>query len=432
LRSCGRFRCRTTKANLWVCSVMEIAQRRGLPARFGAGLSGNLGVTPMRNVTLLAVFMLGVLLLPACGSSTSKEGGYLPDQRLQYKRRREASENLEVPPDLISGSFDDAMDVPPLGGSTTFSEYAGRQSARRRTGGSGEVLPEVENIELRREGNQRWLEIAQLPQQVWPKIIGFWRSQGILLVEQDPSTGIMKTDWLENRAEIGRDLITNLLRKVVDGLYTTSQRDQYRIRIEPGQRAGTTDLYLTHRALEERLRSNVAGEDTSPIWVPAPADPDKEATMLRRLMIYFGASEQQASGAVAQKRQAAKAGKTKSRLTKGPDGESLLIISDEYRRVWRLTGVALDRTGFAVEDRDRTQGIYSVRYDDPLQDEKKGRGSKLAFWQQGDDKKGAARYQVKLMGDGARTRIVVRGQAGQPAPFATADRILRLLNEQIR
>lgn len=416
-----------------MCPVMEIARERYLPARFGDGLSGKVRANPLQNATLLAVFMLGVLLLPACGS-TSNEDGYLPDQRLQYKKQREASENLEIPPDLTAGSFDDALDVPPLGGTATFSEYAGRQSAQCRTGGSGEVLPEVKGVELRREGNQRWLEVAASPQQVWPKIIGFWRSQGILLVEQDPATGIMKTDWLENRADLGRDFITKMLRKVVDGLYATALRDQYRIRIEPGLQAGTTDLYLTHRAMEERLRSNVAGEDISSVWVPAPADPGKEAAMLRRLMIYFGAAEQQASEAVAQQQQAAAADSPKSQFTKGPDGERLLIVADEYRRVWRLTGVALDRVGFAVEDRDRTRGIYYVRYDDPAQgDEKKGWGSKLAFWRRGGDaEKGAAQYQVKLMGDGARTRVVVRDQVGQPASSATADRILRLLNEQIR
>jgi len=383
----------------------------------------------MWNTIALAVVMMAVLLLSACGSAS--DGGYLPDQRLQYKKQREAAENLEIPPDLTAGSFDDAMDVPPLGGTTTYSEYMGEQAVRRRTAGSAQVLPEVKDVKLRREGNTRWLEIAGSPQRIWPKIIGFWRSQGILLVEQDPSAGIMKTDWLENRAEIRRDFITKLLRKAVDGLYSTAVRDQYRVRIEPGLRTGTTDLYLTHRAMEEHLRSSVAGEAASSIWEPAPADPGKEATMLRRLMVYLGASRQSESKlAAAAKQQTTKS--PKSQLAKGPGGESLLIIADEYRRAWRLTGVALDHVGFAVEDRDRTRGIYYVRYDDPAAgEEKKGWGSKLAFWRS-NDKKGAAQYQVKLVGNGARTRVLVRDRVGQPASSVTAERILRLLHEQIR
>jgi len=151
--------------------------------------------------------------------------------------------------------------------------------------------------------------------------------------------------------------------------------------------------------------------------------------MLRRLLVYLGVSEKQASGLAAEQSQAAS--RTRSQIAKGPGGESVLIISDEFRNAWRLAGVALDRVGFAVEDRDRTQGIYYVRYDDPSQgNEKKGWGSKLAFWRS-DDKKSVAQYQVKLTADGDQTRVVIRDQVGRPAPSATADRILRLLSEQI-
>jgi outer membrane protein assembly factor BamC len=382
----------------------------------------------MQNAIALGAFLL-VVLLPAC-SSVPDVGDYLPDQRLQYKKQREASENLEIPPDLTVGSFDEAMDVPPLGGTTTYSEYLGEKSKRVRIASSGDVLPEVKDVKLRREGNNRWLEINASPQQVWPKVVGFWRSQGILLVEQDPTTGIMKTDWLENRAEIRKDFVTKMFRKVADGLYATALRDQYRVRIEPGLNPGTTDLYLTHRAMEERFRTNALGEETSTIWEPAPTDPAKEAAMLRRLLVYLGVSEKQASGLAAQ--QEGKASGSRSRLTTGPGGESVLIVSEEFRRAWRLTGVALDRVGFAVEDRDRSKGIYYVRYDDPSKGgTEKGWMSKLAFWH-GDEEKSVAQYQVKLTSDGDQTRVIVRDQVGQPETSATAKRILQLLNDEIR
>jgi len=385
----------------------------------------------MQNAKVLVVLVAGVLLLQGCGSAPDLDD-YLPDQRLQYKKQREASENLEVPPDLTSGTFDDAMDVPALdgAGTATYSEYVGERSKRRQVASSGEVLPEVKDVKIRREGNNRWLEITGSPQQIWPKVVGFWRAQGILLVEQDPTAGIMKTDWLENRAEIRQDFVTNVFRKVVDGLYATSTRDQYRVRIEPGLNPGTTDVYLTHRAMEERFRSNSVGEDTASVWEPAPQDPTKEAAMLRRLMAYLGVSAQKESGSPGQQQPAPTT--TKSRLSTGPGGGSELIISEEFRRAWRQTGVALDRIGFAVEDRDRTQGIYYVRYDDPSKGEKKeGWGSKLAFWRS-DDVNTVAQYQVKLVGDGSQTRVVVRDHVGRPASAATSQRILRLLSEQIR
>ncbi|MEA3274856.1 MAG: outer membrane protein assembly factor BamC [Pseudomonadota bacterium] len=354
---------------------------------------------------------------------------YLPDQRLQYKKQREAEENLEVPPDLTAGTYDDALDVPDLGatGSATYSEYVGERKKRRQIASSGDVLPEVKDVSLRREGDSRWLEIENTPQQVWPRVVAFWREQGILLVEQDPSAGVMKTDWLENRAEIRQDFLTSTLRRVVDGLYATSTRDQYRVRIETGLTSGTTDLYLTHRSMEERFNRNPAGEDTHTIWEPSGSDPGKEGAMLRRLMVYLGVTEQRADRVLSQE----KATAPKSRLVPGAAGQTALLIDDDYRRAWRLTGVALDRVGFAVEDRDRTQGVYYVRYDDPSKGEKKGFMSKLAFWRD-ENVDTVTQYRVKLTGEGDQTRVVVLDTAGRQDSSATGKRILTLLNEQIR
>jgi outer membrane protein assembly factor BamC len=375
--------------------------------------------------TKTCVALLSLSLLSACGSVDVND--YLPDQRLAYKEQREAAEDLEIPPDLTAGSFDEAMDVPDLGGSATYSEYMGERSTRRRIASSGDVLPEVKDVTLEREGDRRWLVVDALPRDVWPRVVGFWREQGILLVEQDPVAGVMKTDWLENRAEIRRDPVTNVLRRVVDGLYSTSTRDQYRVRIEAGLGSGTTDVYLTHRGMEERLVSNVVGEDANTVWEPSGSDPDKEAAMLRRLMVYLGVTEERAQRVVSEQRAAAPG----ARLVR-EGGGTVLVIDDDFRRAWRSTGVALDRVGFAVEDRDRTQGVYYVRYDDPARgQEKKGLMSKLAFWSR-DEVDTVSQYQVRLTASGDETRVSVHDQAGRRDDSPTGQRILTLLSEQMR
>ena len=380
----------------------------------------------MHKSYALVILLVPILLLNACSSASVEE--YLPDQRLAYKKQREAADNLEIPPDLTAGDFDDALDVPALGGSATYSEYMGERTQRRRIAASGDVLPDVKDVNLVREGDRRWLEIGSLPRDVWPRVISFWREQGILLTQQDPTTGVMKTDWLENRAEIRRDLVTDMMRKVVDGLYATSTRDQYRVRIEPGIKPGTTDLYLTHRGMEERLVSNTVGEGATTVWEPAGSDPEKEAAMLRRLMVYLGVTEQRAARAVGSQRAAA----PNARVVTAPGGTPALMIDDDFRRSWRTTGVALDRVGFAVEDRDRTQGIYYVRYDDPSKgQEKKGWMSKLAFWSN-DEVDTVSQYQVKLTSEGQQTRVEVLDKTGRRDDSATAQRILTLLAEQLR
>lgn len=378
------------------------------------------------SIVLAAIVVMAITLVPAitgCGGGGLER--YVPDKRLDYKKQREAGENLEVPPDLTVGAFDDALDVP--GGAATYSEFMDERQTRKAIATSGDILPEVENVKMVREGTSRWLEIEDTPKRIWPRVIAFWREQGILLVDQDPVAGVMKTDWLENRAEIRRDFLTNTIRRVAPGLYATSTRDQYRVRIEPGLEQRTTDLYLTHRGMEERVVESSPNTVESTIWEPSGTDPDKEAAMLRRLMVYLGVTEERANRMLADEQTRA----SRSRLEQ--DG-GVLVIGEEYRRAWRLTGLALDRVGFAVQDRDRTQGIYFVRYDDPDRgpEKKKGFGSKIAFWRSDDKPDTDTEYQVKLSSEGDETRVVVRDQAGRIDDSETARRILALLNEQIQ
>jgi outer membrane protein assembly factor BamC len=392
----------------------------------------------MKILLLLLVAALSPpLMLTGCGGSMNVEK-YLPDRQVEYKKAREAEENLELPPDLAGASFNDALDIPGTSGTATYSAYSGGQQARSRLAGSGEVLPEVSGVTLERSGTQRWLEVDTSPQAVWPKVIAFWRQQGILLEEQDPAVGMMTTDWLENRAEIRKDFVTNMMRKVAGGLYATSTRDQYRVRIDAGPRSGVSEIHLTHRAMEERLVRNTVGEGSTTVWEPAPSDPGKEAEMLRRLMLFLGVSDSnaqrmlaQGGGSASAAGAAAQGSGSQARLVSSGGG-SALLIPEEFRQAWRQIGLALDRSGFAVEDRDRNAGVFFVRYDDPTKTEKKkGLLSRMAFWSGGDGPDRAKTYQIRVEGDGEESRVSVHDEAGTRDTSATAEQILRLLQEQL-
>lgn len=373
------------------------------------------------------------LQLPGCSSLGLDEA--LPDQRLIYKKQREASENLEVPPDLAGSSFDDALDIPDGGAPATFSEYSGGRAQRQQVASSGTVLPAVPNVELRRTDKGRWLEVQAPAQQVWPKVVAFWREQGILLVEQNPAIGVMKTDWLDNRAEIRQDFLTRMVSKVAEGLYATSTRDQYSVRIEEGTRLGTADIHLTHRGMEEKLVTSAIGDGSRTIWEPSGSDPDKEAEMLRRLMVFMGASKQSATEVSARPSGAAPAQGSRARLvTEG--SAQLLLVPEDFRGAWRLTGSALDRAGFAVEDRDQSRGIYYVRYagkdaSGDTRTEKPGFVSRLAFWRNKDIDQ-VKQYQIQVTGNDKESRVSVLDANGKPEQTESGRRILTLMQEHMR
>ncbi|MEJ2395183.1 MAG: outer membrane protein assembly factor BamC [Candidatus Thiodiazotropha sp.] len=208
--------------------------------------------------------LLLLLLLAGCSSS----GGFFSDSEREYRTQRETVEDLEIPPDLTRSSIQDAMAVPGSG-AASYEEYTTRheKSAGTATAANSEVLPDFENLTFHRDGDQRWLEIKGSPQQIWPKVVDFWRKNGLLLVEQDPAIGVMKTDWLESRADIKQGVLTEFFRKAVGGIYSSATRDQFRVRLEPGMTPDTTELYLTHRGMEEKLVENVSGQadTTAPV-----------------------------------------------------------------------------------------------------------------------------------------------------------------------
>ncbi len=375
----------------------------------------------------LLIVLTVIILLSGCSTQFDD---VLPDRKVDYKKQRVAEENLEVPPDLTRDSINDTLQIPGIESATTYSEFeeqrrTGRSSAIKSNAG---VLPKVENVRMVKEGNQRWLSIDIPPDEVWPRVVSFWRENGVLLVEQDPGIGVMKTDWLENRADVKSDFLTDFFRKSLDSVYSSGTRDQFRVRLEPGDRVGSTDLFLTHRGLEEVFQKNSLGDETSAYWKSRPNDPGLEAAMLRRLMIHLGVAEKKAERVLAQ---AETRELTRTNLVKTDAGSSLLI-QDYFASSWRLVGLSLERVGFAVEDRDRTAGIYYVRYDDPTQEDEKGFFSKMAFWRDDDEFDKEIQYQVHLREDDDVTRVQVMNSKGILENSDTGVRILTLIQENIR
>lgn len=373
--------------------------------------------------------------LGACSSWNADK--VLPDRKVEYKKAREAGKDLEIPPDLstsaiASGEYIPETGTPPV---TTFSEFAsGRSGAGTApVAAGGTVLPQNPEVELKRDGQQRWLLVDADADAVWASVIDFWRENGILLMEQDPIAGVMRTAWIENRADIKSDFITNFLRSTLDSLYSTGTRDQFRVRLERGPGPNSTEVYISHYRMEEQLVSQTGATDVDRhVWVPKGSDPELEAIMLQKIMTHMGVAEDRATQVA--KGEAGAAGKQRSQLITGR-GTPRLVVHDDFARSWRLVGLALDRVGFSVEDRDRSKGYYYVRYNDPSKeqsDQDEGLLSKLAFWRDDQKVESGSRYIVALREGGEGTDTVVLNEQGQDEQSETARRILTLIHEQIR
>lgn len=346
----------------------------------------------------------------------------VPDKRVEYKSARSLPP-LEVPPDLAAPGEGEVMAVPggPTPGTATYSEYQGTRAPTEQVG-SQTAVAHVGSVRLEREGDVAWLVIPESPEVIWPQVRNFWVKNGFTLKLEDPTVGIMETDWAENRADIPQGPIRNLLGKFLDQVYSAATRDKYRVRLERGKTPGTTDLYLSHRGLEE-----VVQDETTTRWQARPSDPELEAEMLKRLMVFLGVEEQRAGSLVA----SAKGTAERAHLTQTQGGEVYLTLDEDFSRAWRRTGIALDRVGFTLEDRDRSRGVYYVRYRKPgYEEEKKGMLSRLAFWRSGEVK--PEDYLIRLIGEGDSTRIVILDKEGKAENSKAAERILKVLYDELK
>lgn len=368
-------------------------------------------------------FLLGLLTVALAGCSS-----LIPEsKKIDYKSAGKAP-TLEVPPDLTQLSRDDRFAVPDFSarGRATFSEY----SAERTPGAmaqSSVVLPEIDNVRIERSGNQRWLVINAPADRLWDSVKDFWQETGFIIVTEMPEAGIMETDWAENRAKIPSDIIRNTLGKLLDSLYSTGERDKFRTRFEAGATPGTTEIFISNRRMEEVYTSS-AQEDTR--WQPAAPDSELEAEMLRRLMVRLGTDERRAEAAVASARV-----EERAKLVRSEDGLGVLEVQERFDRAWRRVGLALDRVGFTVEDRDRSRGLYFVRYVDPETDTKKkddGWLSRLAIWKSDPKNTPQSRYRIFVEEVSGETRVQVLSPEGGVDRSETSRKILGLLFEQLK
>jgi outer membrane protein assembly factor BamC len=377
----------------------------------------------MKRKVLVAVLVVPALLA-GCGS-------LFDSKKVEYKSAGKLPP-LEIPPDLTQPTRDDRYSVPDVTpkGSATFSAYSGeRASQGSRVTTGQEVLPQVSRMRIERAGNQRWLVVSGSPDKIWPGLKEFWQDLGFIVNIEMPEAGIMETDWAENRAKLPQDVIRGTIGKVLDGLYSTPERDKFRTRLEKGAQPETTEIYISHRGMYEIYTSERSGETR---WQPRPADPELEAEMLGRLMVRLGVEETRAKTMIADATQSDRA-----RLQPESAGGGLEVL-EPFDRGWRRVGLALDRVGFTVEDRDRSQGVYFVRYVDPEIDVKKkgedeGFLSRLAFWRDSKlDPSKSPRFRIHVKAVGDISAVQVLTAEGGVDQSDTGKKILRLLHEQLK
>jgi outer membrane protein assembly factor BamC len=358
--------------------------------------------------------LLASLALSGCSSFSELVSG----DKLDYKSSGKGP-SLDVPPDLTQLSRDTRYVVP--GAAVSASAF--------QIGQAAPALPtaalSVGDVRIERAGNQRWLVVNRPADKLWEPVRDFWQESGFLLALEQQNLGIMETDFAENRAKLPQDFIRNTIGKLLESVYSTGERDKFRTRLERTP-SGATEIFISHRGMVETVVSGTGANATGQtLWEPRPADPELEAEFLRRLMVKLGVTQDQAKAAVAS------AGTRQTSRVARVDNVPVVQIDEGFDRAWRRVGLALDRTGFTVEDRDRAKGLYFVRYVEPTADTKEpgffgkllGRSAPVVS---------PIQYRISVRGQGEATTVSVLNAQGTAESSANAQRIVQVIADDLR
>lgn len=356
------------------------------------------------------------IIVAGCSSS----GPILQPRGPAYEAATTTSQ-LEIPPDLTSPEYDNSFAIPDREGRVSAVDV-GRRESDRAVMGQGPVLPAFTGMRLREEVGVRWLEVDAAPEALWGRLRDFWRTQGLVLGRDEPAIGIMETEWAENRANIPMDPIREMLGKVLNRFYDAGTRDKFRIRVAR-EGGNVTAIFLTHKGAEEAIDKGGVVK-----WQMRPSDPELEAEMLRRLMVYLGRSEEESKRLMAE-------GGTASASTAqvqlvSEAGRPALRVGDDPRRVWRRLGLALDRASLLVDEQDRSAGIYYVTVVEESAGKEEGGFFSRLFGRK-DSLRWDASYQIHVTPAGDGALVTVSDKEGKPAETGEAEAVLKRIQAEL-
>jgi outer membrane protein assembly factor BamC len=364
--------------------------------------------------------LMSLVLLAGCSEVNQLLGN---EESVNYKSAvTQRGEPLSIPPDLTQANSDPRYRAP-ASGSTTYSQFQQQGEAQATAPKTSNVLPARNDMRVERDGDLRWLVVDRPPEDVFPRLIDFWTENGFTVASNNPSAGLIETDWAENRAKIPESWLRQALGMILESAWDSGEREKFRTRVERVN--GHTEVYVSHRQM---LEKRVGADGGQVQWQNGKEDPGLNAAMLARMMVYLGSDVDNARKLVQQ----AEAAPQKPAIEQDVRSQGTsLVVGESFDRAWRRVGVALDGGGFAVDDRDRSAGDYFVRYVDTDTGEKIEQPGFFSRMFSGDKKAEAPQYRIHLAATGDQTTVTVLDANGARDNSATAQRLLSVLKDKM-
>ena len=256
---------------------------------------------------------------------------------------------LDVPPDLTSPNYQKSFRLSEFTKAKLNENLVNFSDKEIKT--SEKITSSSSEIEVKKSGDRRWLLIKKDPEFVWNLVGDFFKQEGFVIKVSNKKIGLMETDYLENKPEIPAQsvgLIRSMFQKALKARYSLPILDKFRVRIEPTEDKGSTQLFLSVSSMQEVV-TNSGKEDENTIWQYREKDLALEVEMLYKIMLHLGGDK-----ALSRERilQAKEENTIEAVLTQGFNGYSKLVFNTDLLDTWDNFSWALDQIDAEIEDKD--------------------------------------------------------------------------------
>ena len=355
----------------------------------------------------LAALLTVTLLTTGCG--------WIGAGKARKELEEGYSKHVVIPPTLDQPQFVDSMPIPEVIDSRGLAD-------REYTLGLPDALSSsfgVEQIVIKKLGDERWVFVDLPPATVWPKVLQFWESNDLSLESADPANGVLTSQWLAARNGSVDDVFDSLRAGNVFANSTGVTSHKFQLRVEPGIRSGSTEIYLEHRAIPEGAPFRLDQVE----WRGESDDLELESKILTVIAYYLGETVGQGSISLMA------TGLQQSRAELVPDKEKpVLKYKLKFNRAWATVGAALEDARVPVEDLDRSSANYYVYYTSSHEPEP-GFFKNLFSRDEELEEGPANRYTVHLVAEGDEVHVTVFTAKDVLADTLIVERLLRVIKE---
>jgi len=284
-----------------------------------------------RGSRVLALVLAATL--PGCGYLFGDKGLF-PDTSSDYRKAR-TTDILTVPEHLDGDTLAEVFVVPPVSEELLID---GKFETPRP---EPLIAGELEGaVRIQRLGDENWALVSEAPGQLWPQVRAFLTQMGYQVARMDASAGTIETDWAQ--------------------LAETEISSRFRFRIEQGVQRGTSELHVLHMYQ--------VGDGQS--WPAQSSDATLEREMLQAAAQYIADGSETMPVSMIAEQSIAATGKVT--LQEDTAGEPYILLRLPAYRGWASLGLALEGSGFEIDDRDRTAGTYYTHFRGPDAEKKRG------------------------------------------------------------